>query len=242
MKGVILAGGRGTRLQPLTYFCNKHLLPIYRVKEQEAVPIIHFPIQMFKEIGIEDIAVVLGDFRGEDILRYLEGGSRWGVNFTYFWQGQPLGIAHAISKAKTFLTEGIFFVCLGDNIFFNTRELNQAVGSFMASDCDAGVVFAKTDNPERFGVPYFNEFKLTEIKEKPSNPPNKLALTGFYYFKTKSFFNEYKKLKPSERGELELSDLISGMIGKYNVSYYVYSDLWLDAGTFENLNKIHDLR
>lgn len=245
MKAILLAGGHGTRLQPLTYYCNKHLLPIYY--KDKAVPLLEVVIKQLTEgLDIHDIAVVLGDFRAEDIITYLhKRQNELDANFTYYYQGEPLGIAHAVTKAQDFVkNEDWFFVMLGDNIF--TKRLRPYFKKFLelyeVNDV-CKVLFAKVDNPSQYGSPEFrlpgnNPPKdLIKIVEKPETPQTNLALVGCYLFRTSSYFATYDKLKPSKRGEYELTDLINSMIGK--IKWDIYEGFWSDCGTFESLFKVN---
>jgi len=249
LKGVLLAGGHGTRLRPLTYYCNKHLLPIYF--KNCSYPIIELALEHLVELGIRDIAVILGDFRAEDIINYFhqqEKENPLGVKFTYFYQGEPLGIAHAVAQAKDFLKDQErFFVMLGDNIFI--EPLTDYITDV---PCLCQIFFAYVKNPSRFGSPRFNLSKgiiwkispevssLEVIEEKPKKPQTSVALTGAYLFNTKFFFDTYYKLKPSKRGEYELTDIIN-MALKQNpnqVRWSIYKGFWSDAGTFQSIYEV----
>ena len=244
MKAVLLSGGRGTRLQPLTYYCNKHLLPIYY--KDKAVPLLEVVIKQLTEgLDIHDIAVVLGDFRAEDIITYLhKRQNELDANFTYYYQGEPLGIAHAVTKAEKFLDEDWFFVMLGDNIF--TKRLKPYFKKFLETyevNDVCKILFYPVDNPSQYGCPEFRlpgnhpPKDLVKIVEKPENPQTNLALTGCYLFRTLSYFSTYKKLKPSARGEYELTDLINNLTG--HIKWDIYDGFWSDAGTFESLFKVN---
>ena len=244
----MLAGGHGTRLHPITSWLNKHLYPI--TYNGKAKPVIDFALEALKEAGITEVGIVLGDFRCEDIFSYLKDGSERGMKFSYFWQGEPLGIAHAVTCAKDFVKgHNKFLVYLGDNFFSNgisefAKECN--LRSYISYDSmyqDVGVLFAKTKTPERFGCPKFkNKYKRTllKVEEKPKNPQSNLAISGCYCFNDKTFFEEFKRLKPSSRGEYELTDMINNFI-KYDpksVFWQIYDGFWSDMGTFESIMEV----
>lgn len=242
MKGILLAGGRGTRLKPFTTYVNKHLLPLLDK------PVIQYAIETLKTLDVDDIAVVLGDFQCGDIVEFLGDGSKFDVKICYYFQGEAKGIAHAVNCAKDFIlntnTEG-FYVYLADNIFKDGLEFfkwgieNRKILDLKFPDC--GILFKDVNDPERFGVPimlfeYGFPVKVLKIIEKPKPPtPTNYALTGCYYFSRK-FFNYYKELKPSARGEYEITDIINMMIERLNNIYWdIYRGYWSDAGTFESL-------
>lgn len=244
MKAILLAGGHGIRLRPLTSYTNKHLLPVYHkdILVHQGTPIIEFGIYTLATAGIKDVAIVLGDFRCEDIFTFLKDGSQYGMNFSYYYQGEPLGIAQAVTCAKDFVDdEEGFLVYLGDN-FFGTG-IKSFVESLYGKKNYLGILFAKTKNPERFGCPIWkDEDELEGIQEKPKNPKGNFVVSGCYYFNTKKFFEEFDKLEPSARGEYELSDLMSALIKKYpeNIHYQFYRNFWSDAGTFESIQKVEN--
>lgn len=240
MKGIILAGGRGTRLKPFTNYVNKHLIPLLDK------PVIQYAIETLKTLDVDDIAVVLGDFQCGDIVEFLGDGSKFDVKICYYFQGEAKGIAHAVNCAKDFIlntnTEG-FYVYLADNIFkdglkfFEWGIRNRKILSKKFPDC--GILFKEVTDPERFGCPIFSEdngfLKLIGIIEKPVKPPSCYALTGCYYFSRK-FFDYYKELQPSARGEYEITDIINMMIERLNNIYWdIYKGYWSDAGTFDSL-------
>lgn len=252
MKGILLCGGRGTRLQPFTYYCNKHLLPLYNVQK----PIIKVALETLKKTGILDVAIVLGDFRCEDIFSYLKDGSQYGMKFTYYWQGAPLGIAHAVYCARDFISkEEGFFVYLGDNIFgsgigdfynYIYKNINKRLVS-------AGLLFAHSEMPQRFGCPKFEFVKnihvyhpdfatLIDLVEKPANPESNLVISGFYYFNSELFLRFFKELIPSKRGEYELTDLLVKILRRYpqDLLWQIYEGFWSDAGTFESIKRVEE--
>jgi len=228
MKGILLAGGYGTRLRPLTYITNKHLLPVYDK------PMIEYGLEVLFQANIKDICVVLGGAKPEDIIRYLGDGYKYGVNLSYKWQGDPKGIAQAILCAKDFVKEDRFVVHLADNIFPN--GVSRFITDFEESNCDAQVLLTKVEDPERYGVAETKDGMLVSLEEKPEHPKSDLALTGVYGFKP-SVFEIIESLKPSWRGELEITEAIHKMATskKYKVKYSILEGKWFDCGTFDSI-------
>ncbi len=234
MKGVILAGGRGSRLYPLTYATNKHLLPVY---DQ---PMIYYPIQTLVDAGIEEIMIVVSGPHAGHFIRVLKNGKEVGVDtLEYGYQENPKGgIADALSIAEDFADSEPIAVILGDNT--TDANIKGAVDSF-----DKGaLVFLKKYNDKklltRFGVPVFDESKekIVRIEEKPEDPKSDYAQTGLYIY-DKTVFDKIKNLKPSARGELEVSDLNS-LYAKDNQLYWAELEgYWRDAGTFEALFEVN---
>ena len=240
MKAILLAGGRGTRLKPFTSYVNKHLLPLLDK------PVIQYAVEALKSAGIEDIAVVLGDFQCGDIVEFLGDGSKFGVRICYYYQGEAKGIAHAVWCAEDFIKPDYdFIVYLGDNIF--SKGIKSFVDAMKEKRPACGLLFSQVENPKRFGVPVFDyegmgvcnqRPKLVCIEEKPEKPSSILALTGCYYFGSHEIFYEKTKLKPSSRGEYEITDIINDLIityGDWNFEWVVYDGWWSDAGTIESL-------
>jgi len=224
----LLAGGYGTRLRPLTYIVNKHLLAIYDK------PMIEYGLEVLAQANLKDICVVLGGAKPEDIIRYLGDGYKYGVNLSYKWQGEPKGIAQAILCAKDFVKEDNFVVHLADNIFPN--GILKFIKDFEESNCDAQVLLKKVKDPERYGVAEIKDGMLVSLEEKPKNPKSDLALTGIYCFKP-SVFEVIESLKPSWRGELEITEAIHKMATskKCKVQYSILEDQWFDCGTFDSI-------
>lgn len=224
-KGIILAGGNGTRLRPLTQITNKHLLPIFNK------PMILYPLDTLKALGIEDILIVSG---GEHIGRFTEflgDGKDFGVNLTYRVQRAAGGIAEALGLARDFASGQPVSVILGDNIFDNT-QLN---GILDILNPEAACVFLKeVEDPQRFGVPVFQEEIIVRIVEKPKNPSSNYAVTGLYCYPNE-VFEAVEYLHPSERGELEITDVNNYFIEKENMRFHILDGYWSDAGTFESL-------
>ncbi len=226
MKGVILAGGEGTRLRPLTLVTNKHLLPVYDK------PMIIHPLETLKSLGIKDICIVTGGEYMADFMRFLGSGKDFGVNFTYKIQDSPMGIAHALLQAEDFAKgEKKIAVILGDNIF----EKVELGNDFDEDDNNAIIFLKEVEHPERFGVAVFDSNgKLIEIEEKPKFPKSKFAVTGLYIYPT-DVFDFIKTLKPSARGELEITDVNNWYLKQGRLKYVIVKGFWSDAGTFPSL-------
>jgi len=226
MKGVILAGGLGTRLYPLTKITNKHLLPVYDK------PMILYPLETLKRSGIIDIMIVCGREHAGHFMQFLGSGKEFGVQLSYALQDiNNGGIADALSYAEDFAEGGPVAVIVGDNIF--EHDFKKAVHTFKAG---AMVFFKKVKDPKRFGVPVFSKDgkKILRIEEKPKKPKSLYAQTGFWIVGA-DVFSVIKKLKPSGRGELEMTDTINHYVRKGNISFDFVRGTWLDAGTIESL-------
>jgi glucose-1-phosphate thymidylyltransferase len=228
MKGIILAGGLGSRLSPLTRITNKHLLPVFDK------PMIYYPLQTLVNAGIRDIMIVTGGNNAGDFLRLLGNGKKdFGldhINYTY--QEGEGGIAAALSLAEYFADQEPICVVLGDNII--EKNINKAVKNFRKQKSGAMILLKEVPDPERFGVPRLESDKVIEILEKPKNPPSDLAVVGIYMFDN-TVFEIIKTLKPSGRGELEITDVNNAYIKRGAMTYEVLEGWWTDAGTFESL-------
>lgn len=226
MKGVILAGGLGTRLAPLTKITNKHLLPVYNK------PMILYPLETLRQSGIEEVMVVCGREHAGHFMNFLGSGREYGVSLSYAIQDKNNGgIADALSYAEDFADEGNLAVILGDNIF--DHDFGDDVSSFTEG---AKVFFKEVKDPTRFGVPVFDKTGkvITAIEEKPKEPKSKLAQTGFYIYDAK-IFDLMRTLSPSARGELEITDANNLYLHEGKLSYTVIEGLWCDAGTVDSL-------
>lgn len=234
MKGIILHGGRGTRLRPLTHTGPKQLIPIANK------PISQYVLEDLREAGIVDIAIVLGDIAPERVMDYYEDGSKFGVKITYIPQGEPKGIAHAVALCGDFLGDERFVVYLGDNII--KGGITKFTEEFRSSNYDAMVLLCRVNNPQTFGVAEFDEKgKLVKLVEKPRKPPSDHALVGIYFF-TPAIFNAVKNLRPSWRGELEITEAIQGLIDKeHRVEARVILGWWKDTGTPEDILEVNRL-
>jgi len=233
LKGVILAGGLGKRLEPLTKITNKHLLPIYDK------PMIYYPIQTLVDAGVEDILIVTGGNHAGDFLRLLGNGKEFGlkhINYTY--QEGEGGIADALGLAEHFADNSKIIVVLGDNLI--EKDIKTPVEKFRKQKHGARLLLKEVHDPERFGVVEIKDGKLTGIQEKPKNPKSKLAVIGIYMY-DETVFDIIKTLKPSGRGELEITDVNNAYIKKGQIEYDVLDGWWSDAGTFDSLLKVNNL-
>jgi len=223
MKGVVLAGGLGTRLLPLTKITNKHLLPVYDK------PMIYYPINTLIKGGIDDIMIVTGGNNAGDFLRLLGNGSDFGlkhINYTY--QEGHGGIAAALSLAEHFVDGEKIVVILGDNIFEDNIE--SAVKKFEKQERGAKIFLKKIKDPTRYGVPEIKGNKIIKIEEKPKNPKSSYAVTGLYMYDDR-VFDIIKNLKPSARGELEITDVNNAYVKEETMTYSILNGLWTDAGS-----------
>jgi len=227
MKGVILAGGLGTRLLPLTRITNKHLLPVYDK------PMVYYPIECLINAGIEEIMLVTGGDHAGDFLRLLGNGSTFGLrDLHYTYQEGEGGIADALRLAEHFADGEKIVVVLGDNIIeYNIR---RAVGEYFAQGKGAKILLKRVDDPQRFGVAELDGDRIVGIEEKPKKPKSNLAVIGIYMF-DRQVFEIIKTLKPSGRGELEITDVNNAYIARGEMTYDVLDGWWTDAGTFESL-------
>lgn len=233
MKGVVLAGGLGTRLDPLTRVTNKHLLAVYDR------PMIFHPIQTLLNAGIDQILIVTGGGHAGDFLKLLGNGKRLGIReLHYTYQEGEGGIADALSLAEDFAEGGKICVVLGDNII--EQNIRRAVANFFAQPSGAKLLLKEVDDPERFGVARIEDGRVIEILEKPANPPSTLAVTGIYMY-DHTVFEMAKSLKPSDRGELEITDVNNEYIGRGDLTYELLEGWWTDAGTFESLHRANCL-
>lgn len=227
MKGIILAGGSGTRLRPLTLVTSKQLLPIYDK------PMVFYPLQTLLNAGIKEILIIVAPERAGDFLHVLGSGKQFGAKFTYEIQDKPNGLAEAFIIGADFIGDDSVTLVLGDNLFLgHDDELNAAINTFQSG----GRVFAKVvDDPERFGVVEFDASgKVLSIEEKPMKPKSNNALLGLYVFDN-SVVEIAKKLTPSARGELEITDLHRTYLDRGQLDVRTYSGQWLDTGTFDSL-------
>jgi glucose-1-phosphate thymidylyltransferase len=227
MKGIILAGGLGSRLNPLTRITNKHLLPIYHK------PMIYYPIETLIKAGITDIMIVTGGSHAGDFLRLLGNGREFGlkhINYTY--QEGEGGIADALSLAEYFAEGESVCVVLGDNII--EKNIVKAVMEFKEQKAGAKILLKEVPDPERFGVAEIKGDKLINIVEKPKVPRSNLAVIGIYMYDSR-VFDIVKTLKPSERGELEITDVNNAYVKEGTMTWEMLQGWWTDAGTFESL-------
>jgi glucose-1-phosphate thymidylyltransferase len=233
MKGVILAGGLGTRLYPLTKVTNKHLLPVYDK------PMIYYPIQILINAGIDDILIVTGGNNAGDFLRLLGNGKEFGlkhINYTY--QEGEGGIADALRLAEFFAAGDNICVVLGDNIIEN--NIRKAAENFRTQKEGAKILLKEVPDPHRFGVAELRGDRVVRIEEKPAKPKSNYAVIGIYLF-DKTVFEIIKILKPSNRGELEITDVNNHYIERGTMTWDILDGGWTDAGTFESLLRANEL-
>ncbi len=227
MKGVILAGGLGTRMMPCTKVTNKHLLPVYNK------PMIYYPLQTLVKAGLEDIMIVTGGNNAGDFLRLLGNGSDFGLkDISYTYQEGEGGIAEALKLTENFVDEEKVVVMLGDNIIKD--DISQAVEDFEDQPQGAKIFLKEVEDPERFGVAEVEDGKVVNIVEKPKNPKSNYAVIGIYMYDNQ-VFDIAKDLKPSDRGELEITDVNNEYIKRKSMTYSIIDGWWTDAGTFESL-------
>ncbi len=234
MKGVILAGGLGTRLYPLTKITNKHLLPVY---DQ---PMIYYPIQTLVKAGITDIMIVTGGNHAGDFLQLLGNGKEFGLNGIRFaYQEGEDGIASALSLARHFVGNDRFCTILGDNIIED--DIRPQVQQFAAGDLGAYLFLKEVEDAHRFGVAEFgSDHQLAAIEEKPKQPKSNFAVIGVYLY-NHSVFDVISTLKPSARGEYEITDVSNHYVRKSACGYHILNGWWSDAGTFESLHRASGL-
>ena len=226
MKGVILAGGTGSRLYPLTKVTNKHLLPVGKH------PMIFHLVAKLKEANITDILVVTGKDHMGAVVNLLGSGKDYGVKFTFKVQDEAGGIAQALGLAEQFVGEDLCVVLLGDNIFEDS--IVPFVEEFQAQGQGAKILIREVPDPQRYGVAEIGEGKVLSIVEKPREPKSNYCVTGIYFYDS-DVFDMIKTLKPSGRGELEITDVNNDYITQGEMTYDILSSWWTDAGTFESL-------
>ena len=233
MKGIILAGGIGSRLLPLTKITNKHLLPVYDK------PMIYYPIRTLVDAGIKDILIVTGGHHAGDFLRLLGNGAEFGLkDIHYTYQEKEGGIAEALGLAENFSDGEKVIVILGDNII--EKSIKREVGEFAKQPKGARILIKAVQNPERFGVIEFQGGRISRIVEKPKAPKTNFAVTGIYMYDSR-VFDIIKTLKPSRRGELEITDVNNKYLSDGELTYSKLDGWWTDAGTFESLLKANNL-
>jgi glucose-1-phosphate thymidylyltransferase len=227
LKGVVLAGGSGSRLFPLTLVTNKHLLPVYDR------PMIFYPLATLKEMGCQEVMVVVGGRSVGDILELLHDGSEFGLDLTYRYQRGALGIAHAIGLARQFAGDDEVAIVLGDNIVHG--NLRPFADAFVAGAAEAGAVLKRVPDPQRFGVAELaGDESIVRFEEKPAEPKSDLVPIGVYLFRP-SVFDVIRTLRPSARGEFEITDLLNHYLEQGSLTHCVLEGEWMDAGTVEAL-------
>lgn len=226
MKGIILAGGTGSRLFPLTKVTNKHLLPVGRY------PMLDHTIAKMKLAGISEIMVITGKEHMGEVVNLLGSGYNYGVNFTFRVQDQPGGIAQALGLCEEFVKNSKCLVMLGDNIFKD--DIKPYVDDFEKQESGAKILIQEVKDPERYGVAELDGDKIIGIEEKPKNPKSNYCVTGIYMYDSR-VFDIIKTLKPSGRGELEITDVNNWYIKNNSLTYGILKNWWTDAGTFDSL-------
>lgn len=227
MRGVILAGGTGSRLYPLTKITNKHLMPVYDA------PMIYYPLWTLVNAGIQQILIVTGGRNAGDFLRLLANGREFGLKrLNYAYQEGEGGIADALRLAESFAEGERICVILGDNIL--EGSIQEAVQTFEKQERGAHILLKGVAHPERFGVPVFDGDRIVRIEEKPPQPASQFAVTGVYFYDS-TVFEKANRLKPSHRGELEITDVNNAYLEEGTLTHSILEGWWTDAGTFESL-------
>ncbi|MFZ0708022.1 MAG: sugar phosphate nucleotidyltransferase [Candidatus Korobacteraceae bacterium] len=227
MKGIILAGGIGSRLYPLTRVTNKHLLPVYDK------PMIFYPLQTLVDAGVRDILIVTGGQNAGDFLRLLQNGKEFGLQqLSFAYQDGEAGIADALRLAEPFAKGEKICVVLGDNII--EGDVREAAEAFQRQEKGARVLLKEVSDPERFGVPVFDGERIVRIEEKPAQPKSPFAVTGIYFYDG-TVFDRIHRLKPSQRNEYEITDINNSYIDEGTLTHSIMQGWWTDAGTFESL-------
>ncbi len=232
MKGVILAGGLGSRLYPLTKITNKHLLPVYDR------PMIYYPLQLLAEAGIREILIVTGGNSAGDFLRLLENGEEIGCSIRYAYQRGEGGIADALRLARDFADGGRICVVLGDNLF--ESSIAAHCRAFAEQPRGARLLLKEVPDPERFGVAEIRDGRIVGIVEKPQRPASRLAVTGLYFYDA-TVFEKIARCQPSQRNELEITDVNNLFLAENSLEYSVLEGWWTDAGTFDSLLRAQQL-
>ncbi len=232
MKGIVLAGGTGSRLLPLTKVTNKHLLPVGHE------PMIFHPIRKLLACGIRDVLVVTGTEHIGDVIRLLGSGAEFGCDFTYRVQDRAGGIAEALGLARHFVSGDRMVVVLGDNVFED--DIAPFVDRFAAQAAGARLLLKRVEDPERFGVAELVNGRIASIEEKPKRPKSDYCVTGIYMYDAR-VFDIVAGLRPSGRGELEISDVNNAYLAAGTLEHDVLDGWWTDAGTFESLARANRL-
>ncbi|ADL41428.1 Nucleotidyl transferase [Caldicellulosiruptor obsidiansis OB47] len=232
MKGIVLAGGTGSRLYPLTKVTNKHLLPVGKY------PMIYYPIFKLKQAGIKEIMIITGKEHMGAVVNLLGSGREFGLEFTYRIQDEPGGIAQALGLCSFFVGNDKCVVILGDNIFED--DISEYVRNFEKQEKGARILLKEVPDPHRFGVAELKDGKIISIEEKPRNPKSNYIVTGIYMYDSK-VFDIIKTLKPSQRGELEITDVNNEYIRRGELYFDFLKGWWTDAGTFESLKRANEL-
>ncbi len=226
LKGLILSGGKGTRLRPITYTSAKQLIPIANK------PVLFYGIEALVESGITDIGIVVGHTKDE-IMECAGDGSNWGAHFTYIYQPEPLGLAHAVMISEDFIKDSPFVMYLGDNLILGGKK--SLVEDFKKSNANSFILLARVKDPRQFGVAELKDGRVVRLEEKPKEPKSDLALVGVYIF-DKNIFKAVEEIKPSWRNELEITDAIQWLVSNgYDVRPHIVKGWWKDTGKLEDL-------
>ncbi|MFQ5568561.1 MAG: sugar phosphate nucleotidyltransferase [Rhodothermales bacterium] len=232
LKGVVLAGGTGSRLFPLTKVTNKHLLPVGRY------PMIFHPLMRMRRAGIEQVAIVTSPEHMGDVVNLLGSGRAFGLDLTFRVQDEPGGIAQAIGLCENFIGGTPFLVILGDNILED--DLGAEVEAYRNQGGGARILLKEVPDPERYGVPRFEDGRIVEIIEKPAEPPSNYSVTGIYFY-DQQVFDFIRNLEPSRRGEFEVSDVSTAYVRAGCLTYGILNGWWGDAGTLEGWHEANQL-
>ncbi|MFH1540648.1 MAG: glucose-1-phosphate thymidylyltransferase [Elusimicrobiota bacterium] len=226
MKALVLSGGKGTRLRPITHTSAKQLVPIANK------PILFYGLEAIADSGIKDVGIVVGDTKNE-IMAAVGDGKKFGIKVTYIPQDAPLGLAHAVKISQSFLKDDEFVMYLGDNLIRD--GIKSFVDQFREKKPNSQILLAKVSNPQQFGVAELKNGKIIKLIEKPKQPKSDLALVGVYMF-DKNIFEAVNKIKPSQRGELEITDAIQYLVNKkFNVVPHIINGWWKDTGKLEDM-------
>jgi len=232
LKGVVLAGGTGSRLFPLTKVTNKHLLPVGRY------PMIYHPLMRMRRAGIKQVAIVTSPEHMGDVVNLLGSGHELGLDLTHRVQDQPGGIAQAVGLCENFVGDDLFLVILGDNVLAD--DLADDADLYRKQGGGARILLKEVLDPERYGVPRFEDGRIVEIIEKPANPPSNYSVTGIYFY-DKRVFDIIRNLHPSRRGEFEVSDVNTAYVSTSELTHGVLDGWWGDAGTLEGWHEANEL-
>lgn len=234
MKGIILAGGTGSRLYPLTKITNKALLPVGKF------PMIYHILNVLISSNIKDVMIITSPEHVDHIVNYLGSGKDFDCEITYKIQDKPLGIAHALYMCKDFCGKDKSVTILGDNIFENLNDVVPEIKKFQNSKENYHLFIKQTHHPERFGVPEIVDGVIVDVVEKPKNPPSNYAVTGLYLY-DHHVFDIIKNLTPSKRGEYEITDVVKQYINNFEGNYTIIENGWTDAGTFESYEEANNM-